>query len=133
VRKRSGKPDSKAPHSAAVLSATYDGKLEDGRAVLQGHFKSRCSTTASQAIPLDLANVGIRAATLDGKPAALGRDGSGCVILFVEGKGKHELKLAHLASQTSAPRKRCSSRCNFRGCAADTFRAGNVEVKAGAP
>src|SRR6188474_1529614 len=93
VAKAVSKPDSKAPRSAAVLAATYDGKLEEGRAVIEGTILLEVLNDGIQAIPLDLANVGIRSALLDGKPASLGRDGTGCVILFVEGKGKHELKL----------------------------------------
>ncbi|MGI8978529.1 MAG: hypothetical protein ACR2FY_04845 [Pirellulaceae bacterium] len=134
VAKAVSKPDVKAPHSAAVLAATYDGKLEDGRATIQGTIELEVLNDGVQAIPLDLANVGIRSALLDGKPAALGRNEQGQVILFVEGKGKHELKLALTALlQTSAATQ--TLQLTLPSTAATKFTLsvpGNVEVKAGA-
>src|SRR5215510_14754451 len=59
VAKAVSKPDAKAPHSTAVLAATYDGKLEDGRAAIQGTISLEILNDGVQAIPLDLANIGI--------------------------------------------------------------------------
>ena len=50
VAKAVSKPDVKAPHSAAVLAATYDGKLEDGRAVIQGTLQIEVLNDGIQAI-----------------------------------------------------------------------------------
>ncbi|MFN0022202.1 MAG: hypothetical protein ACKVP0_28465 [Pirellulaceae bacterium] len=134
VVKAVSKPDVKAPHSSAVLAATYDGKLEEGRALIQGSIQIEVLNDGIQAIALDLANVGIRSAMLDGKAAPLGRNEHGQVILFVEGKGKHELKLALTALlQTSAATQ--TLQLTLPSTAATKFTLsvpGNVEVKAGA-
>ena len=134
VAKAVSKPDVKAPHSIAVLAATYDGKMEEGRATIQGTIQIEVLNDGVQAIPLDLANVGIRSAVLDGKPAALGRNEQGQVILFVDGKGKHELKLSLTALlQTSAATQLLQ--VTLPSTAATKFTLsvpGNVEVKAGA-
>ncbi|MCE9524418.1 MAG: hypothetical protein K8R36_00020, partial [Planctomycetales bacterium] len=134
VAKAVSKPDVKAPHSAAVLAATYDGKLEEGRALIQGSIQIEILNDGIQAIALDLANVGIRSAMLDGKAAPLGRNEHGQVILFVEGKGKHELKLALTALlQTSAATQTLQLTLPSTAATKLTLSVpGNVEVKAGA-
>ncbi len=134
VAKAVSKPDVKAPHSAAVLAATYDSKLEDGRATIQGTIEIEVLNDGVQAIAIDLANVGIRSAILDGKPAALGRNEHGQVVLFVEGKGKHELKLSLTALlQTSAATQLLQLTLPSTAATKLTLSVpGNVEVKAGA-
>ena len=134
VAKAVSKPDVKAPHSVAVLGATYDGKLEEGRALIEGAIQVEVLNEGIQAIALDLANVGIRSAQLDGKAAALGRNEQGQVILFVEGKGKHELKLSLTALlQTSAATQTLQLTLPSTAATKLTLSVpGNVEVKAGA-
>lgn len=134
VAKAVSKPDVRAPHSTAVLAATYDGKMEDGRAAIAGKIQIEVLNDGLQAIPLDLANVGIRSALVDGKPASLGRNEHGQVVLFVEGVGKHELTLALTALlQTSAATQTLQLTLPTTAAAKLQLAvAGNVEVKAGA-
>lgn len=124
----------KAPHAVGVISAAYDGKLEEGRASIEGTLGIELWNDGMQAIPLDLASVGIRSALLDGKPASLGRNAAGQVILFAEGKGKHTLTLGLTTFlQTSAATQ--TLQVTLPSPAATKFQLtvqGNVEVKAGA-
>ncbi|HTN77607.1 MAG TPA: hypothetical protein VL096_20255, partial [Pirellulaceae bacterium] len=134
VAKAVSKPDVRAPHATAVLAAVYDGKMEDGRATIAGKIQIEVLNDGLQAIPLDLANVGIRSALLDGKPASLGRNEQGQVILFAEGKGLHELTLTLTALlQTSAATQTLQLTLPTTAAARLQLTvAGNVEVKAGA-
>ena len=124
----------KAPHSVGVIAAAYDGKLEEGRASIEGTLEIELWNDGLQAIPLDLAGVGIRSALLDGKPASLGRNVAGQVILFAEEKGKHTLALALTTLlQTSAATQ--TLQVTLPTPAATKLQLtvpGNVEVKAGA-
>lgn len=124
----------KAPHAVGVISAAYDGKLEEGRASIEGTLGIELWNDDMQAIPLDLASVGIRSALLDGKPASLGRNEAGQVILFAEGKGKHTFTLGLTTLlQTSAATQ--TLQVTLPSPAATKLQLtvpGNVEVKAGA-
>ena len=81
------RPGSKGPKSTACLTIDV---LEDGL----------------HALPLDLGGVGLASARLDGRGAAVGRDDAGRLVLFVEGLGRHELKLEMVAPlETTAARQ----------------------------
>ena len=88
---------STAPHvkkqPAAVLSADYAATMEEHRARLLGTLAVMAPDENVSAVDLDLSGVALRWATLDGKPAALGRNPAGLPVLFVRGAGRHELKL----------------------------------------
>jgi hypothetical protein len=119
---------------AAVLSADYVATIEENRARLRGALVVTAPGDAWCAVPLDLSGVALRAATLDDKPAALGRDPSGATVLFVSGAGRHELQLEILAPLETAAAQRTFS---FRIPTPPATRikltvAGNVEIKSGA-
>ena len=73
------------------------------------HSSSPRPNDALSAVELDLSGVALRSATLDGKPAALGRNPAGMPVLFVSGAGRHELKLEILAPLDTAAAQRTLS------------------------
>jgi len=127
-------PETTPPHTSSVLSADYTATVQQGRAQLTGVLEIDVLEDALLAVPLDLAGVGVRAATLDGKPAALGRADGQKVVLFVAGKGRHRLELQLVAPlQTSAAQQ--SLHWRLPRAAASRLRLtvpGNVDVRSGA-
>jgi hypothetical protein len=122
------------PASAALLAAEYEVGLHPGRAELTGTLHLEVLAKGLHAVPLDLAEVGLRSAELDGKPAALGRGEDGVVRLFVEGLGRHVLKLDMVApvAQTAA---RQSLRLRLPQAPSARMRLtapGDVDLKGGA-
>lgn len=93
LAKAKAKPQLPAPVSAAVLAANYQATVEQERARITGLLVVEVLESGLQAVGLDLAGVGLRRASLDGKNAAIGRADDGHAILFVEGKGLHQLEL----------------------------------------
>ena len=91
---------------AAVLSADYVATLDENQARFLGTLIVMAPDEALHAVQLDLSGVALRTATLDNKPAALGRDSAGIPILFVSGAGRHELKLEILAPVDTAVAQR---------------------------
>ena len=104
-------PQTHAPRKALVVSADYLATAEQQRARLSGSLVIDVLEDGLHALPLDLSDVGLRAAVLDGKPAAIGGEivgdlpspqlspegRGGSLTLFVEGKGRHELMLEMVA------------------------------------
>src|SRR5207342_2769028 len=82
-----------APLAATFLNGQYEATLSEGRALVRGKIDLELLQDELTVLPLELGGVGVRKATLDGKPASLGRDAAGAVQLFVSGKGKHALEL----------------------------------------
>lgn len=122
------------PVNVVLLQAAYTGKIDDGRAQITGKLELDVINDGWQIVPLDLGYVGIKSATLDGKPAAIARDDRGRVKLFVNGAGKHQLELQLTAA---VPAAAALQTLNIQLPAANsaTFElsvAGNVEVKGGA-
>jgi len=119
---------------AAVLSADYTATIEENRARLVGTLAVAAPSEALAAVELDLSGVALRSATLDGKPAALGRNPAGQPVLFVSGAGRHELKLELLAPLETAAAQRTLS---FQIPTPPATRIkltvpGNVEIRSGA-
>jgi ATP synthase F0 subunit b len=103
VKAAKSKPQTPAPHKVALIAAQYDGQLEDGRALISGQLTIEVMEDGLFALPLELAGVGIRSATLDGKLAPLSRGEKQQVMLLVQGKGLHKLELKLTAPlQTAA-------------------------------
>jgi hypothetical protein len=122
------------PVNVVLLSAAYTGQIDDGRAQLTGKLEFEVINEGWHVIPLALGSVGVKNATLDGKPAAIARDARGQVRLFVNGQGKHQLELqltaavpAAAALQTLQVRLPTAASATL-----DLSVAGNVEVKGGA-
>ena len=127
-----------APHEkkqpAAVLSADYTATIEENRARLLGALVVIAPDENVSAVDLDLSGIALRSATLDDKPAALGRNPAGLPVLFVRGAGRHELKLEILAPLETAAAQRTLS---FRIPTPPATRLrlavpGDVEIKSGA-
>ena len=66
--------------------------VEEGRAQVIGKVRLEVAVDGLQAIPLELDQVGVKRALLDGQPAAIGA-ANGQTVLFVSGRGPHELLL----------------------------------------
>ena len=122
------------PQAAALLSAEYDTQIEDGRALIKGSIVLDVLDKGLQALTLDLSGVGIRKATIDGRPAPLVRDGQGKPLVLVQGLGRKTLLLELVAPlETSAAWQ--SLHVQLPRPAASKLRLvvpGNVEVKSGA-
>lgn len=86
------------------------------------------------ALPLPFSGVGLHSATVAGKPASLGRDSQGRVLLFIEGVGNHELLVQFTAAVPAAAALQTLQMALPTPPAARLRLsvAGNVEVKAGA-
>lgn len=126
-------PEEALPQETAILSAEYDGTIEDGRASLSGKLHIEIFGSGLQAVPLGLSGVGIRSAQLDGQPAALVESG-GSVLLAVEGRGKHTLALDMVLPLATAAAEQSLS-WQVPVPPATTFHLtvqGDVEMKSGA-
>jgi hypothetical protein len=106
--KQASRPD-EPKQPAAVLSADYVATIEENRARLVGTLVVAAPDDSLSAVDLDLSGVALRSATLDDKPAALGRNPAGWPVLFVSGAGRHELKLEILAPVETAAAQRTLS------------------------
>lgn len=124
----------KVPRTRVVLSADYNGVVDEGRATIQGVLILELLAKDLVAVPLSLQGMSLRSATLDDKPAPLGKSKEGLPTLFVQGLGRHELKLDMIVPlQTSAAQQAMSVQLPFP--ASTRFRLsvpGNVDVKSGA-
>ena len=127
-------PRERAPRKALLLSADYEGSVQEGRAELAGTLRIEALEPGWHAIPLDLSGVGILRATLDGQPAPLGREPSGRPILFVEGPKAHELRLQLVAPvATSAAEQTLQFEVPVPAAARLQLTApGDVDVRSGA-
>jgi hypothetical protein len=134
IKQAKAKPQTPAPHKVVLVSAEYEGQLEDGRALIDGQLAIEVLDDGLFALPLELGGVGIRAATLDGKPAPLARDDQHRPMLLVQGKGLHKLELKLTAPlQTAAAQQ--TLQITLPSNAATRLRLtvpGNIDVKGGA-
>ena len=124
----------KVPRTRVVLSADYNGVVEEGRATIQGELILELLAKDLIAVPLSLHGMSLRSVTLDDKPAPLGKSKEGLPTLFVQGLGRHVLKLDMIVPMhTSAAQQSMSFQLPFP--ASTRFRLsvpGNVDVKSGA-
>ena len=126
--------EGRPPRDALLASADFAARIENERAVFTATLAVSVLEDGLQAVGLDFAGVGIRAASLDGKGAPIGLADDGRFTLFVEGKGEHKLLLEMVAPlQTTA----ATQVLNFRLPAAPASKLaltapGDVEVKSGA-
>jgi hypothetical protein len=124
----------KAPRDALLSAANYVATLADERATLSGRLSLQVLADGLHAVPLDLGNVGLVRAVLDGKGAAIGRADDGRLVLFVEGKGRHTLELEMVAPlETTAARQILRARLPVPPAATMRLEVpGDVELKSGA-
>lgn len=122
------------PVNVVMLQAAYTGKIDDGRAQITGKLEFEVLQEGWQIVPLQLGYVGVKSATLDGKPASIARDPRGHVRLLVNGIGKHQLELQLTAAVPAAAALQTLNISLPTSTAAtlDLSVAGNVEVKGGA-
>ena len=134
LRKARQTPEAAPPRAAVAVSADYVVSLECERATVVGALVVEVLQEGLHTLDLDLADVGLRRATLDGRGAALGRNAAGGLTLFVEGVGRHQLMLELVAGvETTAARQKLDLRLPIT--AATRMRLsvpGDVEIKAGA-
>jgi hypothetical protein len=127
-------PEESAPLPALLLSADYTGTVQAGRIVISGTLQAEVLAPGWHMLPLALNGVGIRSASLDGKPAALGRTPEGKVVLFLEGRQRHSLQLEMIAPlATSAAQQ--TLQVELPNPATARLRIavpGNVDVRGGA-
>jgi hypothetical protein len=106
VQKAKKTPEKHVPQNTVLAAAEYEVAVHDQRAELTGRLTIDVLEEGLHAVPLDIAGVGLRRGELDGKPAALGRAEPGPLLLFVEGLGRHVLRLEMVAPVlTSAARQ----------------------------
>jgi len=122
------------PVNVVMLQAAYTGKIDEGRAQITGKLEFEVLQEDWQVVLLQLGQVGVRSATLDGQPASIARDARGQVRLFVNGVGKHQLELQLTAAVPAAAALQTLNIALPVATAAtlDLSVAGNVEVKGGA-
>ncbi|MBN1591279.1 MAG: hypothetical protein JW888_17335, partial [Pirellulales bacterium] len=123
----------KPPRPAVLTDSAYTTTVTDGRAAIEGTLSLEVLSDGVQVVPLELAHVGLKSATLDGKPAAIGREKNGPLTLFVEGRGPHELRLSMTAPvETTAATQVLTCRLPAAPSARfDLSITGDVEVKGG--
>jgi hypothetical protein len=134
MKKAARAPEEHAPRESLLVSANYAGEIRDGRAQLTGTLSVELFEQGLHALPLDLSGVGIRAATLDGKAAAVGLSPEGKPVLFLEGKGVHELRLELIAPLTTSAAQQ-TLQVELPNPATSKFNVtvpGNVDVRGGA-
>jgi len=121
------------PQSAMLTDGVYSARLRDGRATIDGVLGVEVLADGAQAVPLELGRVGLKSATLDGQPAPLGQDPQGRLVLLVEGRGRHELRLALVAPvETTAATQVLGFRLPTPPAARfELVVDGDVEVKSG--
>ncbi|MBU0639019.1 MAG: hypothetical protein KKB50_09155, partial [Planctomycetes bacterium] len=135
LRKAAREPDRAAPQAVVPGVANYVVTVGNGRATITGTVALEVLTDGLQALELAMAGVGLRAATLDGRGAAIGKSARGTPILFVEGVGQHKLELElGTPVETTAALQTLS----FTVPATAAMRlsldvAGDVQIRSGAP
>ena len=133
-------PEATSPYSAQILSADYHIAVESRRAVFSGTLVVDVLKDGLRAVALDFGGVALRNTTLDGRKASLavspapGNSGGTPVLLFLEGRGRHKLKLELLAPlETTAARQVLHFRLpQPPSVHTELTVPGDVEVKSGA-
>ena len=127
-------PESRAPREAVLVSAAYEGMVEDERAWITGELMVDVLEDGVHTIGLPLEGVGLRGATLDDRGAPIGRADDGRLMLFVEGRGRHKLALDLVAPlETTAARQVLTFLVPSPGATSLRLTVpGDVEVKSGA-
>jgi autotransporter-associated beta strand protein len=133
-RKAAKTPQANSPYSAELLSAEYTAALEPQRALISGTLVIDVLTDGLHGVPLDLGSVGLRGATLDGRAASIGQERSASPVVFVEGRGRHELRLDMVAAvETTAARQSLHLRLPRPAAARMHLTVpGDVEIQSGA-
>jgi hypothetical protein len=134
VKKAKQTPETRAPRPAAVVAAEYAVTVGQQRAEIQGTLSVDVLEEGLHALPLDIGGVGLQKAELDNRNAAIGRNQTGQLSLFVQGVGRHQLMLEMVAPlETTAARQVLCFRLPRPAAARLRLTApGDVEIKDGA-
>ncbi len=84
--------------AAVIERSRYTAKVAAEQLTLAGELSIRTLTDAPIAVPLDFADVGLTKATLDGEPAPMNLNGQGRLVVVVQGKGVHTLRINGVAA-----------------------------------
>lgn len=126
--------EKRPPVEHALLQAEYRGRLETGRAIIDGTIELEVLADGLQRIPLTLSDVGIVSAMLGDRPASIAIDPQLGPVVLVTEKGRHKLAITMTTPlATSAAHQTLQVRLPY--AAASTLQLdvpGNVEVKSGA-
>ncbi|MBM4000820.1 MAG: hypothetical protein FJ297_14990 [Planctomycetes bacterium] len=127
-------PAEPAPLAAAVVDAAYSAELFEGRARINGTVRIEVLHPGLHAVGLPMSGVGLLRATLDDQPASIGRDADGQATLFVNGLGRHTLRLEFTAPvQTTAAQQSLQAHLPAAPVSSlELVVPGNVELKSGA-
>ena len=127
-------PAATAPHGSALAAAEYEATIQEGRVHIQGQLLVDIMSDELQAVPLDVRGVGLRSVTLDGQPAPISQPRDGQSLLFVQGRGRHPLRLEAVAPvEVSAAQQ--TVRYQLPNAAASRIRLtapGDIELRSGA-
>ncbi|MFO7906615.1 MAG: hypothetical protein R6U98_28420 [Pirellulaceae bacterium] len=127
-------PPARAPEATVLLDAAYDVRIEDNLATLRGHIDLEVLEPGLHMVPLNFQGVTLRGASLDQRPAPIGRDASGQPVLFARTTGYHRLDL-ELQAPVAVTAARQSLQFQLPTAGSTTMNLavpGNVEVKSGA-
>ncbi len=122
------------PHATSLLSTDYEATVEGPRARVRGKILIDVAASGIHAVPLSLRAVGLRSATLDGRPAPIARSADGQTILLVDGRGQHKLLLDIVVPLQVAAAEQ-TMQLQLPHAATGRFRLsvpGDVEMKSGA-
>ncbi len=89
--------------AAQVVRADYTGEVKGSAMVLRGELTVTSLYDGVAAAALNFAQLGLTEVTLDGKPAPLGYDAAGQLVVIVSAKGDHKLTVAASAVLTDLP------------------------------
>jgi len=127
-------PADHAPRAVVPLRAHYEATVAEGRTIIRGTLDIEVLEPGLHQVPLELAGVGIRRASLDGQPAPLARPDQGRALLFVEGRGRRQLELELVTPLVTSAAQQS---LNFQVPMPPATRLhlsvpGNVEIRSGA-
>ncbi len=126
-------PTSAAPVAAVLLSGAYQINVDQERASIEGRLDLEVLVDGVQALPLDLAEVALTRAMLDGHSAAIGQIKPAKPMLLVEGQGRHTLTLGMVTPLTTTAAEQTLS-FQVPATATTTLQLtvpGDVEIKSG--
>ena len=87
-----------APYPATWLLADYNATVEQDRVRITGRIQLEVAEKGLQAIPIQIGEIGLLSATVDGRAAAIGRPyKDGPWMLLVDATGIHEVVLEMIA------------------------------------
>ncbi len=76
-----------------ITNAQYSSQIKDENVTITGNLEVTSMSKEPVMIPLAFAQVGLNRVTFDGKPAPLGYDKQGRLVLIVAAKGTHKLEI----------------------------------------